>query len=74
MKPRDVVSVALVLTIRAYQRTISRVLPPSCRFQPSCSQYFIEAVRKHGPLRGSWKGVCRVCRCHPWSDGGYDPA
>lgn len=59
--------------IRGYQLLISPVLPPSCRFTPTCSAYAMEAVAKHGALRGSWLAAHRVCRCHPWNDGGYDP-
>jgi putative membrane protein insertion efficiency factor len=59
--------------IRLYQNTISRVLPPSCRFIPSCSQYTYEAIEKYGVLKGSWLGVKRVSRCHPLNPGGYDP-
>jgi len=44
-----------------------------CRYEPSCSQYFIDAVRRHGALRGGWLGVKRICRCHPWGGSGYDP-
>jgi len=63
----------LVLLVRFYQVCLAPLLPPACRFYPSCSQYFILAVRKYGPLCGAWKGVCRICRCHPWNPGGYDP-
>ncbi len=68
----------LVIGVRCYQWAISPILhtvvPGSgCRFTPSCSQYFIEAVRKYGPLRGALKGVARICRCHPWHPGGHDP-
>jgi len=59
--------------IRLYQNTISKVLPPSCRFYPSCSQYGYEAVSKYGVLRGGWLAVRRLARCHPLSPGGYDP-
>jgi uncharacterized protein len=59
--------------IRGYQLLVSPVLPASCRFYPSCSAYAIEAVEKHGPLAGSWLAAKRVCRCHPWNDGGVDP-
>jgi putative membrane protein insertion efficiency factor len=63
----------LVLMVRGYQLGIRPFLPAVCRFTPSCSEYFILAVRKHGPLRGAWRGVCRIGRCHPWHPGGYDP-
>lgn len=59
--------------IRGYQLLISPVLPPACRFVPSCSAYAMEAVARHGAMRGSWLAARRVCRCHPWNDGGYDP-
>jgi putative membrane protein insertion efficiency factor len=63
----------LIVLVRIYQFCISPLLPRACRFYPSCSQYFILAVKKFGPLRGTWKGACRICRCHPWHPGGYDP-
>jgi putative membrane protein insertion efficiency factor len=59
--------------IRIYQLTLSKVLPPSCRFTPSCSHYGYEAIQKHGALRGGWMAVRRVSRCHPFHPGGYDP-
>ncbi|MBM3134101.1 MAG: membrane protein insertion efficiency factor YidD [Chloroflexi bacterium] len=59
--------------IRFYQNTISKLLPPSCRFYPSCSQYGYEAVSKYGVLRGGWLAVRRLARCHPFNPGGYDP-
>lgn len=67
--------VAWLLTglVRAYQLLISPVLPPSCRFTPSCSAYAVQALARHGAVRGTWLAVTRVCRCHPWNDGGYDP-
>lgn len=62
-----------VLPIRLYQLTLSSVLPPSCRFYPSCSAYAVEAVLTHGILKGGWFALRRILRCHPWSSGGYDP-
>jgi hypothetical protein len=59
--------------LRLYQMTLSRVLPSSCRFNPSCSQYMLEAVRVHGAFRGLGLGLWRVCRCNPFSRGGEDP-
>ncbi|MBN1912490.1 MAG: membrane protein insertion efficiency factor YidD [Pirellulales bacterium] len=59
--------------IRLYQRWISPMLGPHCRFEPTCSEYFILAVRKYGLVRGSARGVWRILRCHPWSRGGDDP-
>jgi putative membrane protein insertion efficiency factor len=63
----------LIGLVRLYQWTISPMLGRRCRFEPSCSAYFIEAVRKYGAIRGSLRGVWRICRCHPWNPGGYDP-
>lgn len=63
----------IVHSIRAYQRLISPWLPKSCRFHPSCSEYFRVAVEKHGAARGSWLGIKRISRCHPLNPGGYDP-
>ncbi|MFO7661202.1 MAG: membrane protein insertion efficiency factor YidD [Chloroflexota bacterium] len=62
-----------LLFIRFYQLTISRLLPPSCRFTPSCSVYGYEAVEKYGFLKGGWMAVKRIGRCHPFNPGGYDP-
>jgi uncharacterized protein len=59
--------------IRGYQRLISPVLPPSCRFHPSCSQYALEAVTRYGALKGSWLATRRLARCHPFHPGGFDP-
>jgi len=65
---------AILLTfIRAYQRTFSRALPPSCRFVPSCSQYGYEAIERYGPWRGGWLALKRMARCHPFHPGGLDP-
>jgi putative membrane protein insertion efficiency factor len=63
----------LLWLIRLYQNTISKALPPSCRFTPSCSEYTYEAIEKHGILKGGWLGVKRISRCHPLNPGGYDP-
>jgi putative membrane protein insertion efficiency factor len=63
----------LVLPIRGYQRFISPALPPSCRFTPSCSAYAVEAITRHGVLRGSWLAARRLVRCHPFHPGGVDP-
>ncbi|WP_145058426.1 membrane protein insertion efficiency factor YidD [Adhaeretor mobilis] len=59
--------------IRGYQYTISPWLGPSCRFQPTCSEYTIRSIRKHGVLLGCWRGLRRISRCHPWGGSGYDP-
>lgn len=59
--------------IRLYQLTLSRVLPPSCRFEPSCSQYAYTAIQRFGFLRGGWMGFRRILRCNPFNPGGFDP-
>ncbi len=69
MWPRRIVGGA----IRAYQRFVSPLLPPSCRFSPSCSRYTLIAVQKHGVLKGSLMGAWRILRCNPFSKGGFDP-
>lgn len=63
----------LIGLVRLYQHTLSPYLGGQCRFQPTCSRYFIEAVETFGPLRGGLKGFWRLLRCHPFSKGGYDP-
>lgn len=63
----------LILPIRFYQKFISPLTPPSCRYTPTCSQYAVEALRKHGPLKGMYLAVRRLLRCHPWGGHGYDP-
>ncbi|RMH60914.1 MAG: membrane protein insertion efficiency factor YidD [Zetaproteobacteria bacterium] len=63
----------LVAAIRAYQLLLSPVLSPRCRFEPTCSTYAIEAIRKYGALRGGWLSMKRILRCHPFARGGYDP-
>ncbi len=59
--------------IRVYQMTLAKVLPPSCRFEPSCSHYTYEAIEKYGLIKGSWLGFKRILRCNPFNPGGYDP-
>ena len=56
-----------------YRWCVSPLLGPRCRFYPSCSEYAVTALRTHGAVRGSWLSACRLARCHPWHDGGYDP-
>jgi hypothetical protein len=63
----------LITLVRLYQWTLGPFLGGRCRFTPSCSNYFIEAVRKYGAMRGAWKGILRILRCHPFHPGGYDP-
>ncbi|MGB4440754.1 MAG: membrane protein insertion efficiency factor YidD [Coriobacteriia bacterium] len=59
--------------IRAYQRLISPLFPPSCRFTPTCSNYALVAIERYGLVRGGWLALRRIGRCHPWNPGGYDP-
>ena len=63
----------MIFLIRFYQLFISPLLGNNCRYYPTCSQYAIDAIEKKGVLKGSWMAVKRICRCHPWHDGGYDP-
>lgn len=63
----------LVLLVRLYQRLVSPLLPPACRFYPSCSAYAVQALQRHGALRGTWLTARRICRCHPFHPGGIDP-
>lgn len=63
----------MISLIRFYQLFISPLLGNNCRYYPTCSQYAIEAIEKKGIIKGSWMAVKRICRCHPWHDGGYDP-
>ncbi|MBN2292749.1 MAG: membrane protein insertion efficiency factor YidD [Pirellulales bacterium] len=63
----------LIGLVRLYKTWISPMIGPHCRFEPTCSDYFIESVKKRGILVGSLRGIWRICRCHPWSRGGYDP-
>ena len=63
----------LIAMVRMYQVCISPLFPPMCRYTPTCSSYFIEAVRKYGAVRGTLKGIARLLRCHPFHSGGHDP-
>lgn len=64
----------LVLLIMLYRGVLSPLLGGQCRFQPTCSQYALDAIAKYGPWRGGWKMLRRLARCHPWGGSGYDPA
>lgn len=66
-------ALALIGLVRMYQILLSPIFGRQCRFQPTCSHYFIGAVKKHGAIIGGWRGVKRICRCHPFHPGGYDP-
>lgn len=66
-------SLVLIALVRVYQFSLSPIIGQQCRFQPTCSHYMIGAIQKYGAIRGVWKGTLRICRCHPWHPGGYDP-
>lgn len=70
---RAALAAPLILCVRAYQATLSPLLGGRCRFHPSCSNYAIEALREHGPVRGSWLAARRLVRCHPLGGSGVDP-
>ncbi len=63
----------LLLLIHGYRRLISPLFPPTCRFNPTCSQYALTAIERFGPVKGSWLAARRITRCHPFHPGGYDP-
>lgn len=63
----------LIALVRGYQWCLSPLLGPHCRYTPTCSEYFVQAVRKYGPWSGAWRGLRRIARCHPFRPGGYDP-
>lgn len=67
------ISKFFIALIRFYQHAISPYLPPSCRFVPTCSAYGIEALQKHGAIKGLWLTIKRISKCHPWGGSGYDP-
>ncbi|MBS1612639.1 MAG: membrane protein insertion efficiency factor YidD [Bacteroidetes bacterium] len=62
-----------LLLIQLYKKLLSPLLPPSCRYQPTCSEYGIQAIKKYGPFKGGWLTLKRISRCHPWGGHGYDP-
>lgn len=66
-------SFLLVIPIKLYQILISPILGPNCRYHPTCSQYSIEAINKHGPFKGAWLAIKRISSCHPWGGSGHDP-
>jgi len=67
------VKIIVLGLIRVYQLTLSKMLPPSCRFEPTCSRYGYEAISRYGVLKGGWLAVRRLSRCHPFNPGGFDP-
>ncbi|MBP9581693.1 MAG: membrane protein insertion efficiency factor YidD [Ignavibacteriaceae bacterium] len=66
-------AVPFILLIKIYQLLISPLFPSSCRYSPTCSHYTLEALKKYGLFKGSWLGIKRISRCHPWGGSGYDP-
>ncbi len=70
---KKIINFPLVILIRFYQWFISPLLPNSCRYEPTCSHYMIEALNVHGPVKGLWLGSKRIARCNPWGGEGYDP-
>lgn len=73
MTSARIAAAALKAMVRAWQWGPSALLPPSCRYLPSCSIYALDAIDRHGPLRGGLLALGRICRCHPWGGHGYDP-
>lgn len=70
---KDFISRILILIIRFYRKFISPLKGPTCRFYPTCSAYSIEAIKKYGPIKGSYLSLRRILKCHPFHEGGYDP-
>lgn len=70
---KTILSFPFIVLIKIYQWVISPMLGPKCRYTPTCSQYALEAFKKHGPLKGFWLALKRIGRCHPWGGHGYDP-
>jgi putative membrane protein insertion efficiency factor len=63
----------IIIPIKLYQILISPILGPNCRYNPTCSNYAIQAINKHGPFKGTWLAIKRISRCHPWGGSGHDP-
>ena len=70
---KKIITWLLLLPIYFYRRCISPLLPPACRYTPTCSQYALEALKKYGAIKGGWLALRRILRCHPWGGSGYDP-
>jgi putative membrane protein insertion efficiency factor len=68
-----ILRISVLTILQTYKRWISPMLPSACRFRPTCSEYTMDAVEKHGALRGMWMGIRRLLRCHPFHEGGFDP-
>ena len=71
--PGRATTALLIMIIRLYQVTLSPLFGPACRFEPTCSRYMVESLRKYGVLKGTARGLRRLSKCHPWNPGGYDP-
>jgi putative membrane protein insertion efficiency factor len=69
----QILSWPFILLIRIYQKLISPMLGPKCRYTPTCSEYTVQALKKHGLFKGGWLAVKRISSCHPWGGNGYDP-
>ena len=69
----NILNYFLIVPIKLYQILLSPLIGPSCRFTPTCSNYAIEAINKHGPFKGLWLAIKRISKCHPWGDSGHDP-
>ncbi|MCL4148976.1 UNVERIFIED_CONTAM: hypothetical protein GTU68_043175 [Idotea baltica] len=70
---KQLVSGLLIGIVRIYQTIVSPFFPSTCRYVPTCSHYTVEAIQKHGPIKGGWMGIKRISSCHPWGGSGYDP-
>ncbi len=70
---KKVVRAVFIFPVRVYQLVLSPLLPPTCRYTPTCSSYMIQAIQEWGALKGTWLGLKRIARCHPWGGRGYDP-
>ena len=70
---KSIISKIFIFPIKIYQAWLSPLLGPSCRYTPTCSHYMIEAIQEWGPLQGTWLGIKRIGRCHPWAGHGHDP-
>lgn len=70
---RKIFSFLVLIPIYFYRYCISPLKPPTCRYAPTCSEYAVLAIKKHGPIKGTWLAIKRISRCHPWGGHGYDP-
>lgn len=72
-KLKDAPRTVVLVLVRFYRSYVSPLFPPTCRYVPTCSEYAMIALQKYGFIKGSWLAIRRICRCHPWHPGGYDP-